>query len=84
MSSAFYVVAICSNPDPTLPSTVSEHLSTKDYRRTRQNGDLERADCDEKDQAARHINALETKSEDGQFIFALIFLSSLGDFEDRL
>ncbi|CAL5421812.1 unnamed protein product [Camellia sinensis] len=24
---------------------------TKDYRRTRQNGDLERADCDEKDQA---------------------------------
>ncbi|CAL5334901.1 unnamed protein product [Camellia sinensis] len=55
-------VSICSNPDPTLPS---EPLSTKDYRRTRQNGDLERADCDEKDQAARHINASETKSEDG-------------------
>ncbi|CAL5346245.1 unnamed protein product [Camellia sinensis] len=53
---------ICSNPDPTLPS---EPLSTKDYRRTRQNGDLERADCDEKDQAARHINASETKSKDG-------------------
>ncbi|CAL5358510.1 unnamed protein product [Camellia sinensis] len=65
-------VSICSNPDPTLPS---EPLSTKDYRRTRQNGDLERADCDEKDQAARHINASETKSEDGKFIFALIFLS---------
>ncbi|CAL5420600.1 unnamed protein product [Camellia sinensis] len=73
--------AICSNPDPTLPSPVSEPLSTKDYRRTRQNDDLERVDCDGKDQAARHINASETKSEDGQFIFALIFFSISAQIE---
>ncbi|CAL5356362.1 unnamed protein product [Camellia sinensis] len=49
------VLFIVGDNDPSCP----------DYRRTRQNGDLERADCDEKDQAARHINASETKSEDG-------------------
>ncbi|THG12294.1 hypothetical protein TEA_001481 [Camellia sinensis var. sinensis] len=73
----WYISKDFSSTYPTLPSTVSEPLSTKDYRRTRQNGDLERADCDEKDQAAGHINASETKLEDGQFIFALIFLSIL-------
>ncbi|CAL5369167.1 unnamed protein product [Camellia sinensis] len=50
------VLFIVGDNDPSCP----------DYRWTRQNGDLERADCDEKDQAARHINASETKSEDGQ------------------
>ncbi|CAL5423730.1 unnamed protein product [Camellia sinensis] len=74
------------NPNPTFDllqslhkpyvriQTLSEPLSSKNYHRTRQNGDLKWADCDEKDQAARHINVSETKSEDGQFIFALIFL----------
>ncbi|CAL5370915.1 unnamed protein product [Camellia sinensis] len=66
---------------PCNPALPSEPLSIKDYRRARQNGDLERADCDEKDQAARHINASETKSEDGQFIFALIFLSISAQIE---
>ncbi|THG11931.1 hypothetical protein TEA_009552 [Camellia sinensis var. sinensis] len=74
------------NPNPTFDllqslhkpyvriQTLSEPLSSKNYHRTRQNGDLKWADCDEKDQAARHINVSETKSEDGQFIFDLIFL----------
>ncbi|KAF5944016.1 hypothetical protein HYC85_018093 [Camellia sinensis] len=62
----------------TLVAALSLSLSLSllySLHRSSSNGDLKRADCDEKDQAARNINALETRSEDGQFIFALIVLS---------